>query len=112
MIDADAIRDIIAIYTKHGWVFRRVLLSAKSKKLFDALPKELLGNVPIVESSIDAAWFSRPPKSGGVAWELRYLGNTPFSLVENADEDAADFESTLSAVEDRLRAAIAVKESA
>lgn len=112
MIDLDSTSEIIAIYTKHGWMLRRILLTPKSKTALKRFPDDLFGNERIIESAIDAAWFSRPPKPGGVAWELRYLGNTPFSLVERVDENAADFESTLSDVEDRLRAAIAVKESA
>ena len=112
MIEADAIRDIIATYTKHGWLLRRVLLSARSKKALDASIRELFDDVGIRDSAIDAAWFSRPPKEGGVAWELRYLGSTPFSLVEKADENAVDCEQILREVEQRLHIAIGKKESA
>lgn len=73
---------------------------------------ELSNLVPIIDSEIDAAWFSRPPKPGGVAWELRYLGVTPFALVEQADEDSDDFEAMLASVERRLQSVVAAKESA
>jgi hypothetical protein len=66
-------------------------------------------NVPVHHSDIDAAWFSRPPKQGGVAWELRYLGEPAFALLENIDEADAYFEDSLKAVETRLKDAIAAK---
>lgn len=107
MIDAESVKEIIAIYSKHGWLLRRVLLSTKSKNDLSGL----FAGIEIRDSAIDAAWFSRPPRNGGVAWELRYLGNTPFALFEMADENAADFEQVLAAVVERLRLAIAAKES-
>ena len=86
------------MYEKHGWVLRRVLLSPGSEK---ALAK-LFSGIPTNRSNIDAAWFSRPPNSGPVSWEIRYLGDLPFALLESLDEDDADFELKLKAVEDQL----------
>lgn len=106
MIDPEAIRGTIATYMKHGWILRRVLLSAESHAARELLENDDFGHVPIHDSEIDAVWISRPPRPGGVAWELRYLGNTPFALVEHADENAAEFEQTLADVEQRLRAAV------
>ncbi len=100
MIGPDEIRDIISTYEKHGWVLRRLLVSPCLNAKFKAALAE---QVAVVDSDIDAAWFSRPPKVGGVAWEIRYLGNPPFALLETADENAPDFESLLKRVEERLR---------
>ena len=110
MIDLETITEIIATYKKHGWIVRRVLLSAKTKaKIVDAL---VLDDVRIVESEIDAAWFSRPPGQGRVAWEIRYLGDPPFALVESIDENEPDLAHRLRDVERRLHESIAAKISA
>lgn len=103
MIDADEIKGIIATYERHGWILRRVLLSERLK---DRLGAAQFGGVPVVDSKIDAAWFSRPPKPGGVAWEIRYFGGTPFALLEHIDEDDPEFETALHSVESRLRESI------
>lgn len=110
MIDIDAIPDIVATYKKHGWLLRRILLSGKTKaKVADAL---VLDDVKIVDAEIDAAWFSRPPGKGRVAWEIRYLGDPPFALLESIDETAPDLEHLLRDVECRLIESIAAKISA
>ena len=109
MTAAGTIAEIIATYKKHGWVLRRVLLSAAASA---ALDTQVVAGVPVMPSDIDAAWFSRPPADGGVAWEIRYLGPTPFALVENIDENEPDFEERLRSVEARLAAAVASKKSA
>ena len=110
MIDTETLADIVATYKKHGWILRRVLLSTKTKANVDGSLD--LSDVRIVDSEIDTAWFSRPSKPGGVAWEIRYLGDTPFALVENIDENAADFEGRLRTVEARLFESITAKRSA
>ena len=112
MIDANAINQIFATYERHGWILRRVLLSADLKENLGAAASALFGEIKVIDSGFDAAWFSRPPKSGGVAWEIRYLGNTPFALLENLDEEAADFDGSLRSVETRLRETVTAKESA
>ena len=109
MISTDAIKEILATYKKHGWVLRRVLLSAAASAVLDS---QVVAGVPVMPSDLDAAWFSRPPAEGGVAWEIRYLGPTPFALVENIDENEPDFEERLTSVEARLAAAVASKKSA
>ncbi len=110
MISEEAIRDIIATYSKHGWVLRRVLLSKSS--VVRMTPGRFFGEVPVIEAAIDAAWFSRPPRSGGVAWELRYLGATSFALVENVDEASPNFEDVLDDVVERLITAISERKAA
>lgn len=110
MIDLETITGIITTYKKHGWILRRVLLSTKTKaEVADAL---VLDDVRIVDSEIDAAWFSRPPGHGHVAWEIRYLGDPPFALLESIDENEPDLEDMLRDVERRLHESIAAKISA
>lgn len=108
MTDLDSVRDIIATYVKHGWVLRRVLLSEGSKFTSEQLPD----NLEVTSSAIDAAWFSRPPKPGETAWELRYLGDVPFALLEYVDEDSPEFGAKLSAVEALMAEKIAKKRQA
>ena len=112
MISANEIGEIIAVYRKHGWILRRILLSAGLKRrVIDDL-SHLIDGVQVIESDIDAAWFSRLPKPGGVAWEIRHLSETPYALVEKMDEDSIDFEATLRAVESRLRETVLIRKSA
>jgi hypothetical protein len=112
MIDASAIAAIIETYQKHGWILRRVLLSPALKTNLGEDAEILFGDVPITDSVIDAAWFSRPPKNGGVAWEIRYLGDVPYALLSHADENTDEFETILQGVEERLRDYVATKETA
>ncbi len=102
MIDTDACREIIQTYVKHGWLLRRVLLTAKLRKSLGEASDELFGDVPLRNSDIDAAWFSRPPQHGEIAWEIRHLSETPYALLEYANEKAGDFEKKLHEVETRL----------
>lgn len=96
-------RETVSTYRKYGWYLRRVLLTISSRK---ALADNIDRIARVTDSDIDAAWFSRPPIDGPVAWELRYLGETHYALVEHLDENDPDFESRLAAVEQRLRAAL------
>jgi len=112
MIDMETIAEIVATYLKHGWILRRVLLSAELKKKLGVAGKSLFGDVPTVDSDIDAAWFSRPPKTGGIAWEIRYMGDVPLALLEKLDEDDPAFESAIKNVERRLAESVAKKEAA
>ena len=108
MIDSSSLSELIKTYERHGWLLRRVLLSDDGRATLHIN----LADIPIISSDINAAWFSRPPKAGGVAWELRYLGDIPYALVERFDENRDDLEQQLAAVESRLREAIAKKRTA
>ena len=112
MIETNEIGEIIAVYQKHGWVLRRVLLSAALKRRAGDNILPLANGVQITASDIDAAWFSRPPQPGGVPWEIRHLSKTPYALLENIDETSTEFEDTLRAVESRLRETVAQVKSA
>jgi hypothetical protein len=102
---AAAFDDIVALYTRHGWVLRRLLLTKETARQTGPAP----AGISVTESDIDAAWFSRPQAQGEYAWEIRYLGPTPFAFVEHLDDSAPDFEHRLRTAEDRLRTVIASK---
>jgi hypothetical protein len=88
MINVEQISGILSLYKKHGWNLRRVLLCVKSKSSHELMT--LLGDTEIVESKVDAAWFSRPAADNGEAWELRHLSETPYALVEVFDDEDED----------------------
>ena len=112
MIDASAIAEIITTYKKYGWILRRVLLSPElAEKLGDSADT-LFGDAPISDSAVDAAWFSRPPAVGEVAWEIRYLGDIPYALLAKVDESDPGFENILQVVEERLRDHSTLKQTA
>ena len=108
MIDVKALSEIIAVYEKHGWMLRRILERGPDKHR-PAGELEKVFKVPMLPSSIDAAWFSRPPAGGPVAWEIRYLGERPFALLESLDENDPNFEESLAEIEGRLQTSVAVK---
>ena len=110
MIDVKQAAEVIATYRKYGWVLRRVLLTDPDNGVLLARSTDL-GAASVATSSINAAWFSRPPKEGPVAWEIRYLGKTPFALLETLSENGPDFEYLLSATEGRLQETISAKEA-
>ena len=78
----EQIQDILSLYQKHGWKLRRVLLSESLKKQLGEVDFE----AEVVESKVDAAWFSRP-SGDKEAWELRKLSQTPYALFETFEED-------------------------
>ena len=103
MIDAASIREIIEVYTKHGWSLRRVLLSAAVRRAIDAEFDVLFDNAAVRESDIDALWFSRATMKDGTTWEIRHLSASPFALLVVTGEGHAELEAALSKTEDRLR---------
>lgn len=107
MIAAATLGEIIQTYAKHGWLLRRVLLTDSLHKSLAANVDGLFGDARIIRGVIDAAWFSRPPKKGGIAWEIRLLSETPYALLEYVDENADDFEDKLREAETRLAANVA-----
>lgn len=109
MIDAQGIRQLLDTYEKHGWVLRRVLLSDSSREHISFADADLFSTAEIRRAGFDAAWFSRPPQVGSIAWELRSLGGKPFALVQHVDENSTEFEDILAEVELRLQSAVAEK---
>jgi|ERR1043166_2913371 hypothetical protein len=112
MLDADGIAEIIATYRKHTWILRRVLLTRELNDKLGPAKSTLFGDVEIFDSPMDAVWFSRPPESGPVAWEIRYVGDIPFALLEKMDENDPEFDRILHSVEVRLHESISAKKSA
>ena len=116
MIDGSAVAEIIATYKKYGWLLRRVLLTAQSKAVLLQNNSYIFEGIETIDSTIDAAWFSRPPSDAPsddyVAWEIRYLGDFPFALLERVDEKDPKFDNILNSLELRLRETISSKISA
>ena len=87
MIDAAAIEEIIALYKKHGWTLRRVLVSEPLRTSLSTAAANIFGGAEIAASELDAAWFSRSSRPNRTAWEIRHLSEMPFALVEVIDDD-------------------------
>ena len=90
MIDAASIRDIIEVYTKHGWILRRVLLSVSMRRSLCPDLIDLFGEASLHDSDLDAAWFSRATKDDGTAWEIRHLSTAPFALLVVVKDEASE----------------------
>ena len=95
--------EIVALYSKHGWQLRRVLLTAESRAQFDPGPAP--ETVPVIEAGVDAVWFYRASHSGREAWELRLLSENPYALFETfeADESEEERDEMILEMENRLR---------
>ena len=104
MTQAARISEALALYKKHGWTLRRVLLTEKSRQELSRSLDELFGGAEITAYEKDAAWFSRPSRDGNEAWELRLFGEAPFALVDvfGADQDEKERAEARRALEQRL----------
>lgn len=102
MTNERQVQEVLAQYKKHGWILRRVLLSASTRENLSAT----FGEAEIVAADVDAAWFSRGATEGREAWELRTLSGAPFALVEvfDADDDEEVREEARAEMETRLTA--------
>jgi hypothetical protein len=80
--------DLLATYRKHAWELRGVLLQAETL----AELGELVKDVPVKESEVDALWFARPSHNNREAWELRLLAQTQYALFETFEADETDEE--------------------
>ncbi len=100
MIDPALVRDIISTYEKHGWAFRRVLLSDEPKQ------SDLFSGVAVVSTDLDAAWFSRTSNNGATAWEIRHLSTRPLAFLTVVSDETDDLDARLSETEGRLRDAL------
>jgi len=102
MKSVDLFTELLAIYRKHGWQLRSVLLRPGTRvELQSLLPLEL----PVKEAELDALWFSRPSHNNREAWELRLLAQTQYALFETfeADETEEEREDVKMEMEARLR---------
>jgi hypothetical protein len=87
MKSADLFTELTAIYRKHGWQLRCVLLRPETRVEL-RLPEDLT----IKESTFDALWFSRPSHDNREAWELRLLAQTQYALFETFEADETEEE--------------------
>ena len=102
MKSADLFTELTAIYRRHGWQLRRVLLRPETRaELQSQIPEEL----PVKEATFDALWFSRPSHNNREAWELRLLEQTQYALFEafEPDETEEQREEAKLEMEARLR---------
>jgi len=101
MTDPATVGEIIKQYEKHGWTLRRALLSDESRPALT----ELLGDIRIMPSDLEAIWFSRRSKPEAESWELRRLSGAPFALVAVIPSSTSeeDVESALAQVAEDMR---------
>ncbi len=85
------IDEILAVYQKHGWQLRRILLRPDSRADF-ALERLQLGGIEPEEATIDALWFSRPSHQQREGWEIRLVAENPYALFETFEADEAEEE--------------------
>jgi len=104
MNPVELIREISAYYQKFDWRLKRILLSPETREKFDISPEKPATDAEIIESEIDALWFSRPSGKDRAAWELRHLSPTPYALFEILENDTPEeeLEDTLHELELRL----------
>ena len=109
MRSADLFTELTAMYRKHGWQLRRVLLRPETRiELQSQLAERLL----VKEATFDALWFSRPSHNNREAWELRLLAQTQYALFETfeADETEEEREDLRLEMEARMREYLAADE--
>ncbi len=84
----DLLNEILAVYRKHGWQVRRLLLTPTTRVQLEisAFPND----VKLEDASIDAMWFSRSSHGGREAWELRLLAEQPYALFETFEKDETE----------------------
>jgi hypothetical protein len=90
MKKADLFTELIATYRTHGWELRSALMQAETRAEVHSYESDLLGLLPIVESTIDALWFSRASHNGRDAWELRLMAETQYALFETFEADETE----------------------
>lgn len=100
MKSADLFTELTAMYRKHGWRLRSVLLRPETR-----VELQLPENLPVKETTFDALWFSRPSHNDREAWELRLLAQTQYALFETfeADETEEERDDVKLEMEARLR---------
>ena len=106
MITSTEIKEVISVYTKHGWDLSSVLLSDGLRlSLGPVAIKELFSEGEIENSDLNAIWFERDRTDGGIAWEIRQLSGLPYALCESffnyATEDQISDQKK--SMENRLR---------
>lgn len=105
MISVEQIQEILSLYVKYDWKLKRVLLTAKLKKHLGSSVETIFNSAQIIDSEIDAVWFSRPSGKDKKAWELRRLSNSPYALFEvfESEDEEEVCEEIRREMEARLR---------
>jgi hypothetical protein len=105
MTTAQLIREIIATYTRHGWLLQRVLLQKPTQEQLALSARDILAEATVQESDFDALWFSRSSHAKREAWELRLIAAQPYALFEAFEEDESeeDRDEARREMENRMR---------
>lgn len=105
MTQLDRLREISALYFKHGWQLRRVLARRELKAELLAEASVISAEAEITDAEVDALWFSRPAKGEREAWELRLISDLAYALFETfeADETEDERQDVKLEMEARLR---------
>ena len=103
MSQVEVAKQIIAEYERHGWKLRRVLSRPSSREELHAA--NLFGDSELIDSEINALWFSRPSHAQREAWELRLISEHAYALFEafEADETEEEREDVRHEMENRMR---------
>jgi len=98
-------KDIIAVYQRHGWKLRRVLLSPSLRDELAQQGDDVFGDAVLLDSEFDALWFARPSHGEREAWELRLVSEQAYALFEafEADETEEEREEVRRELEHRMR---------
>jgi hypothetical protein len=92
MKKANLFMEVVATYRKHGWELRSALLQPATLAEIRSQEAELLNQVEVRESPVDALWFSRASSHNREAWELRLLEQTQYALFEAFEPDETEME--------------------
>lgn len=81
LMTAILFQEIIAMYHRHGWELRRVLLRPDTRAALGENSTDF-ENADLRDDQIDALWFARASHAGREAWELRLASEQPYALFE------------------------------
>jgi hypothetical protein len=105
MTKRQLIDEIIALYQKHAWNLKSVILRPETAAELGGEIDQIFEGIAHVESDVDALWFTRISHGGAEAWELRLIAETPYALFEriNSDEPEERRNQIRESMEQRLR---------
>ncbi len=111
MTDLAAIREIVSVYERNGWVLRSFALRRQTRERLGPAIAEAFPTFPVVDSVTDAAWFSRPSNGQRNVWEIRHLGETPYALLTTIDRSKEGGDQIRQKFEAKLEAALESRRS-
>ena len=89
----DLMQQIVAMYERHGWSLRRILLRPNTSPEIELLGSELFRDAEVREADLDALWFARSSHGKRESWELRLLADQPYALFEAFEADESEEET-------------------